>query len=811
VPEFCRYAAVPVRRHLFSTLLAAALWAGVPHAVGAQPSTSTVTVTVRDQSGGAVLGVQLVMAGAGLERTAMVDAAGIATFQAVPPGRYDIEATRTGFTPASLRGIVVAAGEPLALVVTLRVPGVSAEVTVTGAAGYVEGAAVTAAKMRLDVRDVPQSIQVVNRALLDDRATFDFALAVTQNVSGATRSQYDLTGAGISSGLALRGFDLGYANNFMRDGIKFPNYGISEAGDVERIEVLKGPSSVLYGRAEPGGVVNLVTKKPLSAPFFDISLQAGQFGLVRPQGDVSGPIDAGATVRYRVNAVYERASTFRDDVDSRRVSVAPMLSWQPDGRTFLSVSGRYLHDRRGTDYGLLVRDGVLPDAVPTSRSYSEAASQTTAEGRRADVLLRRSLGGSWAIQSAYHYEHLGLDLPRQILPTFFEEPIGADGRTVSRMALPASFPEDWQYVDSSLQGQLQTGRISHDLLFGVEAGYQKVTSSYDFYLAAPATDLFDTTAPISEAQLDRFLASTAPDFLDRSTLKRRTVSGYAQDLVALTTQLKVLIGARFDDFDTTTTDRLTDTVARDPSRAVSPRLGLVYQPTEVVSLYGSYARSLGRTYPGRFTVNGGAFKAVRGEQYEAGLKLSQPSGRLSGTFALFQLTNDNLSAPDPNNPGFSIQSGQQRSRGLELDVSARPGRGLNLLATYSFMQPEVSAGDVFAIGNLLPNAARHNGNLWATYTVAGGALEGLGLGGGLQLVGERFTSLDNSILLPGFGRVDASAFYTVRRGSRVDLRLQMNLQNVLGRRYLESGTTFGTYVFPGAPRTLLVSAAVTRR
>lgn len=798
-------------RAAFVAIVAAA---ASPAQLAAQPgATATIAVTVQDQSGAAAPGVEVTLteAGGGRSRKAIADGSGAASFSLLAGGTYDLVAIRAGFTPSALRNVPLKNGEQLALVMTLRVATVSEQVSVTGVEGYVTTVASTGTKMDVAIADVPQSVQVVGRALLDDRAIFDFAQAATQNVSGVTRSQYDLTGAGISSAVTIRGFNLSYYSNYFRDGIKFPNYGISESGDLEQIEVLKGPASVLYGRAEPGGIVNLVTKKPVETPYYSMRITGGQYGFVRPQIDLGGPLNRNRSLRYRLNVAYEHADSFRDDVRGDRVFVAPVISWSPNAGTSIKASGQFFHDDRVTDYGLLAVNG-RPDArIPISRSYGEAFSTATTTAKRANVVFQHAFNQAWRLRSAYHVDAVDFRLPLQVFPTFFEDPIDTDGRTVKRMLLPASFPEQWQYSDTSVLGSVTTGRLRHDLAVGFEAGYQKVTSSYDFYTTFYPSDLYATVAPVSRRQVDTFLATTSPDFQDRSTVRRRTVSGYVQDLITFSPSLKALVGVRFDDFLTRNTDDLAGSTSTDPSRAASPRLGLVFHPRPAVSLYASFSRSLGQTYPSLFTVAGAAFKAVRGEQYEGGVKLAGFADRLTATMAVFQLRNVNLSAPDPDHPGFSIQSGRQESRGVEFDLAARPARALNLLATYSYMDPSITSGDAFRIGNRLPNAARHTFNLWATIAAQRGGLRGFGVGGGVQAVGERFTNLANSVLLPGYARVDATAFYTLPSSGRMRYHLQFNLQNALNRRYYEAGTTFGSYIFAGTPRTAMMSFAITRQ
>ncbi len=253
----------------------------------------------------------------------------------------------------------------------------------------------------------------------------------------------DLTGSGSGDFLRFRGFSGSYNNSYLRDGLKFPNYDANETADVERIEVLKGTSSVIYGRAEPGGVVNLVSKQPTSDNFISFDFSAGQFNFYRPQLDAGGKLFSDKLL-YRLNFAYQYDGNFRDDADGKRVFVAPVLLWKPTEKLQISFDAEYLRERRGMDVGQLLVNGRVPN-VPVERSYGEPFNRSFQQNKNGGIRGRYVFNSNWSIQSAYRTQFFDYALFGAFPALYFAPAVEADGRTVNRDLASIDFTERWHY------------------------------------------------------------------------------------------------------------------------------------------------------------------------------------------------------------------------------------------------------------------------------------------------------------------------------------------------------------------------------
>jgi len=776
---------------------------------------SVIAGRVTDQNGAVISGANVEIKNSkGATETTVTDSNGNFSFSNTEAGNYRLKIEKTGF---ALLSQDVSSGQSN-LVLTLKVFGVGATVEVVSET-YTTEDSITATKLNVPLKDIPQSVQVVNQNLLRDRATFSFSEAVTQNVSGITRHTTDLTGSGAGDFLRFRGFSGSYNNSYLRDGLKQVNYGANETADVERIEVLKGAASVLYGRSEPGGVVNLVSKQPTSDNFVSFDFTGGQFDFYRPQVDAGGKVFSDKLL-YRLNFAYQYDGNFREDADGKRVFVAPVLLWKPTEKLQISFDAEYLRERRGMDVGQLLVNGRVPD-VPVERSYGEPFNRSFQQNKNGGIRGRYDFNSNWSVQSAYRTQFFDYALFGVFPALYFAPPVQSDGRTVNRDLASIDFTERWHYSDSNINGRFSTGKIKHNILGGFEYGYTNGIYNHEFYLAGfvfpafPTTDIFTPTAPLSYEFAQNYIRSTLPEsrFPYRFGNRLKTNGVYVQDLIEFTPKFKVLIGGRYDIFKQRFYEE-PNPIQIGNDKKFSPRVGFVYQPLEYLSFYASYGNSFSPQFPNQRTLDNRLFKPSVGEQFESGVKLNGFRGKLSGSLAFYNLTFTNLVVSDPNNPGTSIQTGEQRSRGIELDVSANPVRGLNLIGSYSAIQATVTKDtNELLIGRFLPNTARHNGNFWATYRFieSNNFWKNFGIGAGLQAVGKRFTNLANFGVVPGFSRVDATAFYDFSANEKTQMRFAVNLQNLANKRYYESAFGFNDTVYPGSPFRALFSLKITRR
>lgn len=325
-----------------------------------------------------------------------------------------------------------------------------------------------------------------------------------------------------------------------------------------------------------------------------------------------------------------------------------------------------------------------------------------------------------------------------------------------------------------LLGKFTTGSIAHQLLVGFDANRNVVPSDPGGFSSndLPPLDLlnpnYDVPKPDSELSFQGSIGTT------------QSYGVYLQDQVAFSDSLKLLIGGRYD-WISSESNTFGDGIdaAVENNGAFSPRIGLLYQPSDTVSLYASYSRSFVPT-AGR-SANGELFEPMRGTQYEVGVKTDFLDGKLSTTLAAYHLTKTNITNTDPNNPGFSIQIGEQRSQGIELDIAGEIFQGLKVIASYAYTDAEITADNRFAVGNRLGGVPENQASLWTTYTIQTGDLEGLGFGLGLFYVGEREGDLANSFQLDNYLRTDAAIYY--RRGG---FKSAINIRNLFNIDYADA-------------------------
>ncbi len=362
----------------------------------------------------------------------------------------------------------------------------------------------------------------------------------------------------------------------------------------------------------------------------------------------------------------------------------------------------------------------------------------------------------------------------------------ADNQTLNRIAGVGFQYSNNYLVDTNLLSKFNTGTIEHQLLFGFSLSRQYRVTNFESGIPIAPVNIFD---PVYD---QAFSPSGVPTFSDATT--RDAVGVYIQDQVTLLPNLKLLLGGRFDVFRQLVDNRLTNTENSQSGDAFSPRVGLVYQPIEPISLYASYARSFtpvnGRAFSGEFLI------PERGTQYEVGIK-TDLSNQLSANLALYDLTRSNVTTSDPLNPGFSVQSGRQRSRGVEFDISGEILPGWNIIAGYAYTDARIVEDNDTPTGNRRFNVPEHGINLWTTYRIQSGDLRGLGFGLGLYYLGERPIDNANTVNLPGFLRTDAAIFY-----ERDQVRAALNIRNLFNVENYVSNFGSSDFVAAGTPFTI---------
>lgn len=744
----------------------------------ATPTTQTVGNALIADIPNAVLALP----GGNFEQFSPAEGIALVSLTNAPDNQVRVAITGTDAPPAvalTATGLTVTLGEAVA-----GAEDEAIQVVVTGEQdeGYNPSNASTATRTDTPLRDIPQSITVVPRQVLEDRNVRTINEAV-QTVPGVLDAG-DIFGAP-SGGVFIRGFDQRFTRTGnLRDGVPDADYiDIIPIGTVERVEVLRGPASVLYGAVEPGGVINRVTRQPLSEPYYQASLEAGNYGYFQPSIDLSGPLTADQNVLYRLIGGYERSNYIQPFVEEELTTIAPSLTVNFGEQTNVNIYyeyARYFSDAPKTDAAFL-SDGSL-----TPR----------------DLYLGYPIPGLYAITNhrfGYRFTHEfneNLQLRQNLAISradFIDNRSGSvvtieDDRffTIGTSENESSRNNYFGQID--LLAEFETGSISHQLLIGFDASLLE-----DDYTA-----LFDPNVPIFDIRnpnYDYVPEELVPEF-DRLT-RIISYAAYIQDQIALSDSLKLLIGGRYDWLSNDTQGGepgelgTVETRQTQNDGAFSPRVGLVYQPSDTISLYASYSQSFNQLVG--LSQDGSAFEPTRGTQYEIGIK-TDFLDRLSATLAAYHITQTNVITTDPNNPDFEIQTGEQRHRGIEVDVGGEILKGWNIIASYAFTNARITEDSTFS-GNQVGGVPEHQASLWTTYQIQSGSFEGLGFGLGLFYVGGRPADASNIQKLNSYFRTDAALYYRRNR-----FNAAINITNLFDNDYAIGGG--GVFAVRGEPFTI---------
>lgn len=652
------------------------------------------------------------------------------------------------------------------------------QVVVTGAQdeNYNPSRTTTGTRTDTALRDIPQSIQVIPQAVLrDQRADIPSALLNAPSVRNTAPSNFD------SLRLQVRGF----ISQPTLDGIRDTNGLASNLGPdltgIERIEVLQGPNSVLFGTSSPGGTVNFVTKQPLRDPYYFFEATAGSFNFYRGEVDLSGPVDDTGRILYRLNASYRDQEFFTDFSETRNLVVAPIFSFELGENTDLIIEGSY-RSLYQNDYslGLPATGTIFPNPngdLPRDRNTNEGELGVSAT--RIGYRLEHRFNDNWSFNNTFRYGYVnyeggGINIGTELLP---------DNRTLLRTFNDLEDQYDDFRMATNILGRFSTGSIDHQLLFGIDLG--RLDNSLQFTGRSGASiDLFDPVygQPAGDVTFE----------IDTNTVTDE-LGVLLQDQIAITENLKLLLSGRFDLFRQTSEDRLANTETSQSGDAFSPQVGIVYQPIPEIALYASYSRSFEPAIGTSF--NGEDFEPTRGTQFEVGVK-TDITDDLSATLALYDITQSNVLTEDPDNPGFSVQTGKQQSQGIEVSLTGEILPGWNIFASYAYNDARITEDNTIPVGNRVQRTTPHAASLWTTYEIQQGDLQGLGFGLGLFYVDDRAGDAANTFEVPSYLTTDAAIFYTRDR-----FRAALNFKNIFDVDYFENAFN-RLRVSPGAPFTV---------
>ena len=634
---------------------------------------------------------------------------------------------------------------------------------------YVVPRASTATRTDTPLDEIPQSIQVIPQEVLEDQQVIRLNDAL-RNASGVVSNSLDQRG----QRFIIRGFS---SSSILRDGFRQTsgssgNAGFQELANIEQIEVLKGPAAILAGAVEPGGAINLVTEKPLSEPFYELGLRAGNRELIEPSIDISGPLTEDGRLLYRLNALYRNEDYHRDfDVPVERFFIAPVLSWAISDRTDITVELEYSDETRPADFGGIPVIGDRVADVPFDRITGEPDDDASNQFLRLGYQFEHRFSDSWKVRNSFRYTSLDSDFVSNV--AFRTNEATGD---LFRVWIQNAQPSDSYELQTNVVGEFATGSIEHTLLAGIDL-YRREAENFrrtDFS-RQPLFNVFDPVYGLV----------SRPDSFDESPpqitdFRTDNLGIYVQDQIELSDNLFLLAGLRYDTVTEDIEDLERNTSDSQSNDALTPRIGLVYQPIENLSLYTSYSTS--------FVPNsardrlGDLLEPEEGRQFEIGVR--GDLGRLSANLALFNITKQNVATADPDAlPGesFAIATGEQRSQGVELDIIGELLPGWDIVANYAYTDADITKDNNGLEDNRLFGVPEHNVNLWTNYEIQQGDLAGLGFGIGINYVDERFGDNENSYVLEDYFLTNAAVSYR-----RDNWRAALNFRNLFDVNYIDS-------------------------
>ncbi len=645
--------------------------------------------------------------------------------------------------------------------------------------GYVATRSSTGTKTDAPISEVPQSVSVVTRDQIDARGARTLAEALAYNAGVATGQRGESAGLG-SANIVIRGFGGTGSLNEYWDGLQIAGTNFATSGIepflFERIEVLRGPTSVLYGQNQPGGVVNSVSKRPTAKRRGEVQALGGTFDTIELNLDVSGPIVDDGTLSYRVLAVISDEDGQSDFSGQARQVAAPSISWRPTRDTTLTTQLIYQNDDAdGLSLRTLPAIGTLFDSPNGRLPRNRFAGEPTYNKWDREILsvayfLEHDLTDKWSARQNFRYLKTSLDTE-----LVYAVSLQGDNRTVNRSAFGLVEDSHLIAVDNQLEGDIETGPLSHNVLLGVDL-QRRTGSTLRRFSAAPTLDLF---AP---AYFQTF--PEPPIFQDADDTQFR-LGLYGQNQIKFQRWILTL-GGRHDWTDNELTNNRTDTTTETSDSAFTGRVGLGYAFENGITPYFSFAQSFQPQSGVDF--NGDRFEPTTGEQYEIGVKYDVPAQNAFVTLSAFELTQQNVLTSDPVNTGFSVQTGEIRSRGIELEGVASLENGLDLIASYTFLDQEVTKSNDADKGKRPRSVPRQTASLWASYGFDAGWLDGIRLGGGVRYVGRSEGDTQNTFHVPSYTLFDASLNYDLSAlGAHFDnWHVAVNATNLTDNKYVAS-------------------------
>ncbi|MGX5012091.1 ferrichrome porin FhuA [Enterobacter asburiae] len=678
----------------------------------------------------------------------------------------------------------------------------------------------TGTKTDTPIQKVPQSISVVTAeemALHQPRSVKE-ALSYTPGVAVGTRgasNTYDY--------LIIRGFAAdGQSQNNYLDGMKmqgnFYNDAVIDPYMLERAEIMRGPVSVLYGKSSPGGLLNMVSKRPTTEPLKEIQFKVGTDSLFQTGFDFSDAIDDDGVYSYRLTGVARSNNSQQEGKGEQRYAIAPSFSWRPDEKTTFTFLSYFQNEPETGYYGWLPKEGTvdpLPDGDRLPTNFNEGAKNNTYSRNQKMVgySFDHEFNDTFTVRQNLRYAQnktsqnsvYGYGMCSD--PLYSSNPASSPcasipqsqwGHTLTRQYVIDNEKLENFTVDTQLQSKFATGSLDHTLLTGVD--FMRMRNDIDSWFGYAGS-----VAPSDIYNLDRsdfdFGSHPGPSGAYQVLNKQKQTGIYAQDQIEWDKVL-VTLGGRYDWANQESYNRVTNTTSERNDTQFTWRGGVNYLFDNGVTPYFSYSESF---EPASQTgANGNVFAPSKGKQYEAGVKYVPNDRPIVVTGALYQLTKTNNLMADPAGSFFSVEGGEIRARGVEVEAKAALSASVNVVGSYTYTDAEYTT-DTNYKGNTPAQVPKHMASLWGDYTLFDGALSGLTLGTGVRYTGSSYGDPANSFKVGSYTVVDALVRYDLARVGMAGSNVALHVNNLFDREYVAS--CFNTYgCFWGAERQVVATA-----
>jgi len=656
--------------------------------------------------------------------------------------------------------------------------------------GYRATRSATATRTDTPIEEVPQSISVVPRQVIEDLG--DSRIDRALDFAGGVGRQNDFGGTSNAS-FSIRGFTSGFsAGTLFRNGFAVNRgYYSADTATLERIEVLKGPSAGLFGRGDPGGVINLVSKRPQNETFNQLKFSAGRWDRYRADWDSNAPLTEDGNLLARVNLATETRKSFRDYADMQRQMVAPAVTWHVNESTRLLFDSEFTRTDSVMDRGIPAVNGKLGGVKHSTFLGEPDDGKLRLTTSLLQLSLEHDFQPDWTARLAGQYLDSRI---KGSVTDIAERVTGANANAVKRGYNPNDMRHHSLALHAEVLGKFQLGGIHHQLLAGLES--ENWRQDYYNHFSNPNIDAFPINIynPIYGADRPPTTARYSKNHIKSYALN-------LQDQIDFNERLSGLLGVRLEKIKQQRANPLNNDKAKQDKEVAVPRAGLTYKLIPQVNLFTGVGTSFTPNNP---NYNGQILKPEKGLGYEAGVKLDLLEGRLGATIAAFHITKENVANPDPANPGFSITVGEVRSQGIDAQITGKIGDNINLIAAYAFIDAEVTKDHRAGYkGSRLASIPRHSGSILGVWEFE----PGHSVGASLNHVGQRAYATGGTdpkgTGLPRYTTLDFLAKWQISS----NISAGVNLNNALNKKYYERSWN-DRWVTPGEPRNLNFNLAI---